>query len=73
VTRDAVADYLAAGEAFVSLVERAETADGRRLIGDLAIALADLYSAAVRLPDPDGTSDELLGGKKEISMPPGSR
>jgi uncharacterized protein DUF5063 len=68
VTRDAVADYLAAGEAFVSLVERAETGDGGRLLGDLAIALADLYSAAVRLPDPETTSDELLSGKKEFSV-----
>jgi hypothetical protein len=68
VTRDPVADYLAEAKTFVSLVERVETADRERLVGDLAIALADLYSAAVRLPSPDVTSDELLSGGPEGSM-----
>lgn len=40
--RDAVADYLAAAKMLVTLVDRAETEDDRRLLGDLAIALADI-------------------------------
>jgi hypothetical protein len=66
VTRDAVADYIAAGTTFVGLVERIETVDRDRLLGDLAIALADLYSAAGRLPAGDVTSDHLLPRGKVV-------
>ena len=73
VTRDAVAEYVAAGKTFVELIERIETADRGRVLGDLAIALADLYSAAGRLPAGDVTSDDLLPSGKVKGHDPALR
>ena len=64
MTRDPVADYIAAATTFVGLVERIETADRDRVLGDLAIALADLYSAAGRLPAGDASGEGLLSAGK---------
>ena len=69
VTRDAVADYVAAGTTFVGLVERIETvdrADRKHVLGDLAIALADLYSADGRLPSPELSNDDSFVPGEEI-------
>jgi hypothetical protein len=64
VTRDAVADYIAAGETFVGIVEGIEAADRDRVLGDLAIALADLYSAAGRLPASTHEGDDFVPGDR---------
>ena len=69
VTRDAVADHVAAGTTFVGLVERIETvdrADRKHVLGDLAIVLADLYSAAGRLPSPELSNDGSFVPGQEI-------